>query len=318
MKAEKKKNKLRSRIIRYFVIFSFLILAVQEVIEGIYNELIIPPVEKQYLTDGNIVPMVFTTGSYVLLAILAFVGGVYVFYRFMLRAFNEENRERMREQNLIYAAIAHDLKTPMTSVKGFAGALSDGKVRPEEQQEIFDLISRKADSMNDMVDTLFEYTKLGAEDHKAEISDMDICTLVRDIVAENYAELEVHDIETDIDIPDEEIIIKADKKELKRAITNLIINVYKHNDNGIKTKISVKREAEKAVIRIADRGAVLPADVDIFEPFVTENTARTAGQGTGLGLAITKKIIARSGGEIFVNTAVRDYTKEFVVYLSAV
>jgi len=55
--------------------------------------------------------------------------------------------------------------------------------------------------------------------------------------------------------------------------------------------------------------------VDIFEPFVTENTARTVGHGTGLGLAVTKRVIERHGGKIYVETVAADYTKMFVIRL---
>ena len=218
----------------------------------------------------------------------------------------------------MYAAIAHDLKTPMTSVQGFAKALSDGKIKTEEQQEIFDIIYRKSNSMNEMVDTLFDYAKLGTDEYKPTFVQTDICALVRDIVAENYCELKDHGTRLDIDIPDTAITINADKTELKRAVTNLIVNIFKHNPDGISAKISVAEEGRKAVIRIADSGDPLPDGVDIFKPFVTENTARTVGQGTGLGLAVTKRVIESHGGTIGVETTVPGYTKMFVHIISRI
>ena len=118
------------------------------------------------------------------------------------------------------------------------------------------------------------------------------------------------------DFADSKSVLVADKTELKRALTNLVVNVYKHNPDGIRASIALRQEQGKAIIEIADSGKPLPTDMDIFEPFVTENTARTAGQGTGLGLAITKRIIQRHGGEI--NAEARDgaYTKAFVVKLT--
>ena len=252
---------------------------------------------------------------YFILNILIFILFALIFYRLTAKAIRQESERRLQEQNLMYAAIAHDLKTPMTSVHGFAKALSDGKIDPEEQQEIFDIIYRKSNSMNDMVNTLFDYAKLGTDGYKPAFAEVDICALVRDIAAENYCDLEDHGIRLDIDIPDTAIMIKADKTELKRAVTNLIVNIYKHNPNGIKAKVSVADDNGKAVIRIADSGDPLPDGVDIFKPFITENTARTVGQGTGLGLAVTKRVIERHSGKIYVETAVSDYTKMFVISL---
>ena len=77
----------------------------------------------------------------------------------------------------------------------------------------------------------------------------------------------------------------------------------------------MRQELGKALIEIEDSGKPLPADMDIFEPFVTENTARTAGQGTGLGLTITRRIIQRHGGELHTEALDGVYTKAFVVRL---
>lgn len=240
------------------------------------------------------------------------MGAALIFYKLTGKALKKESERQVKEKDLIYAAVAHDLKTPMTSVQGFAKALSDGKVKPEEQQEILDLIYRKSNSMNEMVDTLFEYAKLGTEEYQPVMSPIDLCTLVRDIVADNYTNFEEHNIALDIDIPDEAITINGDKNELRRAVSNLVVNVYKHNPNGIQAKISVGRENNKAVIIIADNGNGIPDDMDIFKPFVTENFARTIGHGTGLGLAITKRIVERHGGELYLNKNVNSYNKSFV------
>jgi len=69
------------------------------------------------------------------------------------------------------------------------------------------------------------------------------------------------------------------------------------------------------VIKILDSGAAIPQDMDIFEPFVTENTSRMSGRGTGLGLAITKRIIERNGGKIYISSREEGYTKAFIIEL---
>lgn len=240
----------------------------------------------------------------------------YVFFRIIRKNIQRESQRQIQEKDLLYAAIAHDLKTPMTSVQGFAKALADGRIKPEDQQEIFEIIYRKSHTMNEMVNTLFDYARLGTEEFRLHLSELDVCTLVRDIAAEHYCDLEEHGIEPDIDIPEEQILIRADRTELRRAITNLIVNVYKHNPDGIKARFSVCSDHGKAEIRIADSGNALPEGMDIFELFVTENTARTAGHGTGLGLAVTKRIIERHGGKLYVDTADANFTKAFVVKMT--
>ena len=306
------KNKLfstKNKIFLSFILFSLIVVIIEKNLEGIFYEFVYPKYfekEEDYATGlpGYI---------YLILSILIIVIAAIVLYKLTAGILKKESEQRLKEQNLMYAAIAHDLKTPMTSVQGFAKALSEGKVSDTEKKEIYDIIYVKSNTMNDMINTLFEYSKLGTQEYKPIPESFDICSLVRDIAAENYTEFEEHGIELDIDIPDEEIIVNADKKELARAIANLVVNVYKHNPEGIKAKISVEKAGEKAVIKILDTGAEIPQDMDIFEPFVTENTSRMSGHGTGLGLAITKRIIERNGGKIYISSREEGYTKAFVV-----
>ncbi len=308
MKRKSGMLKLRNKMVVWFLVITFGAGILSTLLEVIFD-FAAPYVQQtgsEVLFMSTVLLMLFSS-------IMVYVLSGFVFYLVTRKAIQKESERQMREKDLIYAAVAHDLKTPMTSVQGFAKALSDGKIKPEEQQEIFDIIHRKSNSMNDMVNTLFEYAKLGTEEYELVMAQVDLCSLVRDIAAENYTDFEDHDITLDIDIPDEVITVNGDKNELRRAVSNLVVNVYKHNPNGIKTKISVGRENEKAVIMIADSGNEIPNDMNIFEPFITENSARTIGHGTGLGLAITKRIIERHGGEIVVGTDIDGYTKMFVV-----
>ncbi len=300
----KKSFSLKNRIFANFLICSLCLVILIRNLDGLYYEYLIKWVSYDLWDKLGWV--------YVILSFVIQVGAALVFYKLTGKALKKESERQVKEKGLIYASLAHDLKTPMTSVQGFAKALSDGKVKPEEQQEILDLIYRKSNSMNEMVNTLFEYAKLGTEEYQPVMSQVDLCTLVRDIVADNYTDFEERNIALDIDIPDETITVNGDKNELKRAVSNLVVNVYKHNPNGIQAKISVVRENNKAVIIIADSGNAIPDDMDIFKPFVTENSARTIGHGTGLGLAITKRIIERHGGKLYLNKNVDGYNKSFV------
>ena len=304
----KSKLSFRGKIFVCFVLCCACVVLLRQNIEALYLALLKPdeiPWEVTTLREW----VIFVAGLF------SFALGAFVFYKITSRIIKAESQRRVQEQNLIYASIAHDLKTPMTSVQGFAKALMDGKVKPEEQREIFEVIYRKSCTMNDMVNTLFDYAKLGTENYHTEQTSFDLCSLVRGIVAENYTDLEEHGIQLELDLPDKVVTITGEKAEMKRAITNLVVNVYKHNPAGIQAAFSLHQQQDRAILRIADSGKPLPEDMDIFEPCVTENTARTAGHGTGLGLAITKRIIQRHGGHIRAEAARDEYTKVFVVTL---
>lgn len=108
--------------------------------------------------------------------------------------------------------------------------------------------------------------------------------------------------------------IHGEYEKFKRLLQKIEFK-DKHNPDGITAKISVYEENGKAVIRIADSGSEIPTEMDIFEPFVTENASRTPGQGTGLGLAVTKRIIERFGGRIYTAPCSDGFTKAFVIEL---
>lgn len=307
------KNKLsfRGKIFVCFVLCCACVVLLRQNLDALYVSML-KPGETPWEVN-SIREWVFFIGG-----LLIFVLGALVFYRIITRIIKAESERQVREQNLIYASIAHDLKTPMTSVQGFAKALMDGKVKPEEQQEVFEIICRKSASMNDMVNTLFDYAKLGTEGYHTQPVQFDLCAMVRGIVAENYTDLEARGIVPELELPNRPVMVNGDRNELRRAFSNLIVNVYKHNPEGIRAGIFLLQEQGCAVVRIADSGKPLPDDMDIFEPFVTGNTARTAGMGTGLGLAITKRIVLRHGGSIETESGKGDYTKAFVVRLPCV
>ena len=144
-------TKLRRKMVITFLVITFIASIFDTVIDEIMNRL------EPYM-DKHLDSTLLIASGMLILNISVYVISAVIFYKLTAKYLKAESERRLKEQNLIYAAVAHDFKTPMTSVQGFAKALSDGKIRPEEQQEIFDLICRKSNSMNDMVNTLFEYS----------------------------------------------------------------------------------------------------------------------------------------------------------------
>lgn len=310
MKHKNGMTRLRNKIIRYFIIVVLLVSVIESVIDSVWDVIIAPGIYPG--GDYNGVTDIYTIG-YIGVSILLYVLSAVVFYQLIKKAVEKESAHQIKEQNLLYAAIAHDLKTPMTSVLGFAKVLSEGRVRPEERQEIYDIIFRKSNSMNELVNTLFEYAKLGTEEYDLQLEKTDMCVLFRDIIAEHYCEFEEHNIALEVDIPDTAITVRADRNELKRAFSNLLVNTYRHNPDGIKVRLCVREKDGKCIVAVADTGYDIPEDMKVFEPFVTENTARTFGNGTGLGLAITKRIIDRHKACIYIDRNFEGFTKAFVI-----
>ena len=247
--------------------------------------------------------------------LMVFVLGAFAFYRLASRIIRAESERRVKEQNLIYAAIAHDLKTPMTSVQGYAAALRDGKIPPEGQAEACDIICRKSRRMNELVDALFEYARLGAAEYKLKSERIDAAQIVREVAADSYTDFEERGIALDVDIPDGPLAILGDAGQLRRAVTNLVINAWKHNSEGAKVRVTAQAEDGRLLICVADDGAPIPPEAReaLLRPFVTADEARTSRSGSGLGLAIAAKIVRLMGGTLRIADAGGGYIKAFEI-----
>lgn len=252
---------------------------------------------------------------YVVTLPLEFVVGALLFYALIRKELKTESEKRVKEQSMIYAAIAHDLKTPMTSVQGFAAALRDGMIPPEKQSEVLDVICSKSRHMDELIHSLFEYANLGAEEYRLKSEPFDAARVVREVVAEGYTDFEEHGIELDVNISDGPLMILGDTREFRRAVTNLVVNAWKHNEPGTKVCITAKAAGDELLVAVADNGAQIPEEMRevILQPFVTGDAARTSHDGSGLGLAIATKIIALMGGALRIVDADGEYVKAFEI-----
>lgn len=300
--------KLRKKIVFTFILITFLCGILLELTDLVFTKF-----EPVYTSDERLLFAALHVAVMMIFLIYLLCG--LIFYLIVRKAIDKESERQVKENNLMYAAVAHDLKTPLTSIQGFAKALEEDKIPEEEKKEILGIIAKKSAGMNDLVDLLFEYSQLGTAEYKPNLSDFDIAGLMRGIIAENYSDLEDHKIEVDVHIPDTPVTVNADKRDITRALSNLVINTYKHNPDGITFYVRMEKTGDKCEIILADTGNDIPEGMNIFEPFVTENTARSTGGGTGLGLALTKRIIDRYGGTIALVRDVPGYTKAFKIRL---
>lgn len=207
-----------------------------------------------------------------------------------------EHRKEEERRYLMISNIVHDLKTPMTTVYGYAKALNDGVVPDDKKPEYLEAIMAKTNRTNEVVALLLDYVKLDSEGFVIKKSKIDICELVRSCCAFCYTDVESAGDEIDIDIPEKPLYISADSVQLSRVITNLITNAIRHNDSGTKIGVTLKCEnyttAEDVRVFVADTGEEIPEELadHIFEPFVTGDESRQSGSGTGLGLPLSLKI----------------------------
>jgi signal transduction histidine kinase len=209
----------------------------------------------------------------------------------------QQRLEEERSKYLMISDIVHDLKTPMTTVTGYAKALNEGMVKGEDQKEYLEAIYNKSGRMNEIVNLLFDYVKLDSEGYSLVKNPTDMTELVREVVALNYTDIEDAGDGLDVDIPDGPINIDIDRIQFSRVITNLLVNAVKHNASKTKIGVYVREDYDDLRIYVADSGEKIEEDVaeNLFEPFVMGDKSRTTKGGTGLGLSISKKICDMHG-----------------------
>ncbi|MDU3546102.1 MAG: HAMP domain-containing sensor histidine kinase [Clostridium sp.] len=217
-----------------------------------------------------------------------------------------ENKDKLEKSKRdMIRDIAHDIKTPITSIMGYSKALNDGTVQDSEEKRIYlDYIYNKTSRLNYLVNELFIFTKLDSVDYKLNIKQKDICEFLREVVALYYGEIEEAEFNLEIDIPEDPIYYEFDAKELERAVCNLIINSLKYNERKTTLFIGINNNEEDIEIIIGDNGIGIKKEIldKVFEKFVRGDISRESSGGSGLGLAITKKIIELHKGTIILNS----------------
>ena len=238
-----------------------------------------------------------------------------------IRQLEEQERRQQEEynrrRNLLLSDVAHDLKTPMTTVAGYAKALLEEEGAP--RREYLEAIYGKSMQMGGLLNLLFEYVKLDSEGYQLDKTEEDLWELLRECIAALYLDFEEKEMELFLEIPEEEARMPVDKLQFQRVATNLLNNAIRHNPKG--TKVSVKAEWEDgaASICIRDNGAPIPEKTAayIFDPFVSGDESRKSKGGSGLGLSIAHKIIAMHGGSLSLSQEpVGPWTKSFILCLN--
>ncbi|MEE1057169.1 MAG: HAMP domain-containing sensor histidine kinase [Acutalibacteraceae bacterium] len=302
-------NSLKTKIIYYYVIITVVLL----VCEGYLSYFLVNLVPLIRKVTGIDEMFVECAGAFVGLVILFAVS--YYFYSKVSKSVNEESEKQVKQRNIIFANISHDLKNPMSSVLGFARALEEGKVSEEEQQAVYRSICDKSTQMNDMILKMFHYAKMESDGYSLALKTEDLGAILRNVIADRYSEIEKHNIDFFIDISESPVEALVDITEFSRVINNLITNAMRHNDMGIGLFVSLKEYGDKITILIADTGTEIPKSSfeSIFEPFQCSDESRQKKDGSGLGLAISKRIVELHNGQLYIDDSIKGYTKAFVI-----
>ncbi len=227
-------------------------------------------------------------------------------FKYDLKA-NEQARAAAEQQkNDLVVYLAHDLKTPLTSVIGYLSLLDEAPDLPTEQRAKYTGVALdKAFRLEALINEFFEITRLNLQSIPASRAPVNLTILLMQITAEFFPMLEERGITVNNDI-DNDLIISADADKLARVFDNLFRNAVNYSETGSEITCSAHKKDGLVAISIKNRGDHIPPEKlsRIFDKFYRLDSSRTSSTGgAGLGLAIAKQIVEMHGGTITAQSA---------------
>ena len=213
-----------------------------------------------------------------------------------LKRAREREKYMKKERNMLLANISHDLKTPITSIKGYVEGIQDGIAdTPEKMKRYLDTIHTKAEVIDDLVNNLSVFSKLELSRLTFEFKEGDINSFMRDFV---------DDYKLETDIPTDEVIVRMDYEKMSRVFSNLIDNAVKYRSEDNPTlSVSTMCSDGGVYVNISDNGIGIDENElkNVFDGFYRVDSSRSI-KGSGLGLGIAKQIVEKHGGKIWLKS----------------
>lgn len=218
----------------------------------------------------------------------------------------DNERAAERSKNELITNVAHDLRTPLTSIIGYLELLNSNVQLPDETRKQYTQIAyTKSKRLQQLIEDLFGFTKLNYGKLALKVESFDIVKLISQLMDELYPNFAEKNLTYDLqsDVPSQ--IITADPNLLARLFDNLLGNAIKYGADGKSIHVKINTDAEFVTVSVINYGKVIPAEELplIFDKFYRVEQSRSSGTGgTGLGLAIAKNIVSMHQGSINVTS----------------
>lgn len=215
----------------------------------------------------------------------------------------EDNRKSEHAKNELITSVAHDLRTPLTSIIGYLDLVSSNNknIADDVKQKYVEVAYSKSKRLEKLIEDLFAYTNVSFGEVTMDYTELDMVKFMNQLVDEFYPSFQDSGLEYEFTTNLNTAIVMADGNQLSRAIANLISNAIKYGKDGKKIKIKLYKEEGKVIVDVINYGRLIPEEdiENIFKRFYRVESSRSSETGgTGLGLAIAKSIIEMHGGTI--------------------
>jgi signal transduction histidine kinase len=209
---------------------------------------------------------------------------------------------KMKDEFL--ATVSHELKTPLTTIKGFVSVILSGEVGPlnEQQTNFLSVTDQSVNRLSSLINNLLDLSRLNGK-VEMEFQKVDLAEMVRNSISTLLLKARENSVEL-VNEAKELPQVKADTRWITQVIDNLVINAIKYAGRGAHVKVTGTDKGEAVVICVEDNGPGIPAEEQklVFDKFYRGRTSLNQVPGTGLGLAISKSVVEKHGGKIWVES----------------
>lgn len=220
-------------------------------------------------------------------------------------------RENEQKKDELIVYLAHDIKTPLTSMIGYLSLLSEIKDMPQEQRNRYIGIALdKSYRLEYLINELFDVARFNSEKIVLEKEEINLNLMLEQIADDFYPTLKEMNKKINF-TSDEKTILYADPDKLSRVFNNLIKNAVNYSKENTDIDISILNKENQATVKITNKGKQIPKEKldKIFEKFYRLDSSRTSKTGgSGLGLAIAKEIAELHGGRIYAESDMKETT----------
>ena len=218
-----------------------------------------------------------------------------------LKRQEKESEEAERKKNDLVVFLAHDLKTPLTSVVAYLSMLDTHPDMPVEERAKYTHISlEKATRLGELINEFFDITRFNLQNIELETSMLNLSMMLEQLADEAYGVLQAKHLTCEVEAEDD-LMIQGDPDKLARVFDNIIRNAIAYCYTDSRIRIHAAKEGKKVVITFSNAGKTIqPEELNvIFEKFYRSDESRSSATGgAGLGLAIAKRIVGLHGGTI--------------------
>lgn len=231
----------------------------------------------------------------------------------------KENTEKelciQEERNMLIANLSHDMRTPITTIKGYLEGIKDGVAdSPKKTSRYLDTIYSKTLILERMLDNITEYSELELGRMQYAFEYVDLTAYLKDWIKDFKVDIEEQGLRLKVNLIERPMMIVADRSKLKRMLDNLISNAVKYNKENGSVLIKTEPNHKGVMICISDTGnGIKENDCNkIFDGFYRGDASRSNIKGNGLGLAISKQIVESHRGKIWIKSIENVGTDVFI------